>query len=667
MMRKGSLKRVFLGVIAGTYLIGTAAAFAAFYYTARDISSRYVGRFALSQNLLEKNRILSIVERELALSRKLADDPQIVSWLENPSDPGLRQAAERQLESYLRFLGYHNLFIAILSNQHYYVNPPGDVVLSKTILDPDVPSDRWFFDTIRKNRDYSLNVDYNTLLKETRVWINVIVRNDRGEAVGVAGSGMDFTSFLENLLAHKEPGISTIIVNSKGELQAHRDISLIEHNARVTRDADKITVYDLIDTPEDRAVLKQAIDAARQGLDTQMFHLRMDGKKELTVIAAITELDWFNLVLVDAGSIIGIPDFLPLILLFFASMALVLAGVLLLLNRLILTPLGSLTRAAGVVAQGNYDTLLPERADNEIGHLSASFNAMTKQIRNYIANLEAMVEDRTAALTLANKELTETQNRIIDSIQYAKLIQHSILPSPSELDGFLPDYFTILQPLDLVGGDFYFFRETGDGFCIAVVDCTGHGVPGAFMTMMANALLNRVIETSPETGPAGMLERLHLLIVETLRGETDIAYLENGLDIALCRVYLEKKEIVFAGGGLPLFVWQNGDVLEIPGDRIHLGFTASSKKRCFKQHRMEIKSQNRYYLSTDGLFDLPGGEKGFGLGRRGVKALIAKQSGSSLKEQGPLMLEALDGYRGHYLCRDDLTFIGFSLDIQEET
>ena len=118
----------------------------------------------ISQNLLEKNRILSIVERELVLSRKLADDPQIVSWLENPADPVVKQNAKHQIDSYLRFMGYGNLFIAVLQNRHYYVNRPGDITLSETILDPDVPSDRWFFDTIRKNRDYSLNVDYNTLL-----------------------------------------------------------------------------------------------------------------------------------------------------------------------------------------------------------------------------------------------------------------------------------------------------------------------------------------------------------------------------------------------------------------------------------------------------------------------------------------------------------------------
>ncbi len=657
-----SLKRVFPAVVIATYLITAAGAMIVFYWRSGLIGDKYVTRFALSQNMLEKNRILSIVDREVALSRKLADDPHIVHWMQNQDDALAAQDAAKQLDSYKKFLTSATHFVCALSNGYYYLD---SIQKPDAILDPQSPLDRWFYDTIKSNEDYSLNVNYDRVLNKVLVWVNVMVRDEQGSPIGVAGSGMDLTGFSESLTAHNDPGISTIIINSAGELQAHKNRTLIEHNARAASDADKLTIFNLINNPREREKLKSAIAASGDDRDIQIFPLRMDGKTVITALASIDELGWYNLVLIDGDSIMGYADFLPLGLVFFVSLLVVLASVIMLLNRLVLSPLAALTSAAGVVADGAYDITLPRGAGNEIGTLSESFNVMTRKIRSYTANLEDMVAKRTAALAIVNKELTVSQKRIMDSIRYARLIQNSILPADNELERHLSDYFTVLKPLDIVGGDFYFFQKTDDGFCIAAVDCTGHGVPGALMTMMTGAILNRVIDTNPDDSPGAMLEKLHFLVQESLRSELEVAHLENGLDIALCRVRPAAGVLEFAGAGLPLVVVENGKIREIAGDHLHLGFSGNDDKYKFTEHRLSITGTTRYYMFTDGIIDLPGGDKGFGLGRTGLTQIIKEQGQSPLKEQGQKILTALQLHRGQLLQRDDMMIIGFSINLTE--
>lgn len=655
---KNSLRSVFLTVVVATYLATAIGAFFAFSWSTRGISEEFVERYVLAQSVLERNRILSVVDRELVLSRKLADDPQIREWMLNEGDPEVRERAARQLESYQRFLGDGALFLAFRASNHYYVTSDGSLNFEQTILAPGQAVDRWFFDFLKRDEDYALNVNYDVLLDEVRVWINVMVRDVEGRPIGVAGTGIDLTKFLDDLVNDKNGGISSVIINSAGELQAHEDRSLIEHNGRAKREEDKVTIFDLISDPGGQSRLTSAIAAG--GDEPRVFPLKNDGKASVTALASIPELDWHNLVMVDADSIIGLSDFLPLGLVFLLSLLVVLAGLFLILSRLVLTPLGTLTNAAGAVAEGAYETALPPGGTDEIGKLSASFRTMTEQIRRHTTDLEKKVAERTRVLAETNRELVESRERVMDSIRYARLIQHSILPSPAELATHLDGHFAILEPCDLVGGDFYFFREVDEGFCVAAVDCTGHGVPGALMTMMVNALLNRVIELHPRKGPGAMLQELHGLVQATLKsGDNTILNVENGLAIALCRVSPKEGILEFAGGGLPLFFRENGKLRSFPGDRRPLGFTSSKEEAPFTEHRLKIRAGSTFYLITDGILDLPGGENGFGLGRKGLQRILENQNAPDIGEQEKQIRLALEKFQGGCSRKDDMLLFGF--------
>lgn len=653
-----SLSKIFLAVLLAVHIVVVLAAMIVFYWRAQRIGDRHIERFALSQSLLEKNHILSVVERELVLSRKLADSPIVVQWVLNQEDIGIKQAAIKHLESYKKFFKSNSYFIAVASNGHYYL----DTIKSySTNLERGNPLDQWFYDTLEQGKPYSLNVNYDKFLNEVRVWINVLIQDNAGKAIGLTGTGMDLTGFLEKLTKSSQPGVSSIIINSSGELEAHQDHSLIDYNARVD-DAKKVTIYDLISNPNDRQSLRSALEKITDD-KVQILNLEMEEGRFVVALRYIEQLGWYNLVLIDGGKILGFSDFMPLGLVFIVSLFIVLGSVVFLLNRLVLKPLGSLTEAAATVAGGAYEITLSEIYGNEIGRLSASFNTMTKKIRSYTQNLENMVEQRTHALVAANKELNEYQKRMTDSIEYAKLIQNSIIPAENELRRHFSDCFVILQPVDIVGGDFYFFRKERDYIWVAAVDCTGHGVPGAFMTMMANALLNNIVETYPKAGTGEVLKMLHSQLQRSLRAESAVRHLENGLDIALCRINPLKKEITFSGAGLPLFIYENGEVKHISGDRLHLGFN-SRKELIFTEHTLEITATRKYYLITDGTMDYPCEPKGYGIGSNGFSKIIADYGKLSLTAQHSRIIETLESNRGEFSCKDDMLIMGFSIKVR---
>ncbi|MEI6874005.1 MAG: SpoIIE family protein phosphatase [Spirochaetota bacterium] len=651
-------------VIVVAYLVTAAATVGAFWWSVTGTAMGYIRRYSVSQNELEKNRLLSIINRELALSLKMMDDPVIKDWMRGETDPARSAAAMKELESYRRIFRDGTWFVAVGSTRHYYAQTPTTAGIERTVLRVDNPGDRWFFESLERKQNYWINVNYDALLDEVRVWINALVKDDSGATLGLAGEGMSLGGFLLSLVDHAEPGISTIVVDSGGDILAYRDHAVIDHNARATRDADKIDVFQLLESDADRQGLRAAMEKskARGGRTVETVPLGYEGRTVLAAIGYIPELDWHNLVLVDGSRIIGLSSFVPIVLVFLLSLLLVLSLVVFLMNTLVLAPLGRLNEAAGTLAGGSYGIRIPIVREDEIGALSASFNLMVAKVRDYTLNLEGSVAERTRELAEANRALTETQGRLLDSIQYGRLIQNSILPAAADLETHLGDFFLLQRPLDTVGGDFCFFRPLPAGFCVAVIDCTGHGVPGAFMTMMVNALLGQILETRSGAGPASMLERLDRLVLATLRSETETAHLHNGLDIALCVVDAGARTLAFAGAGLPLFVSEGGTLREVRGSPTHLGFSGPKGKKPITERLLAMAPGARYYLLTDGVLDLPGGERGFGFGRRGVLDLLGSLSGHSLEAQAGIIEEALDRHRGMAGPIDDLLLFGFSLE-----
>ncbi len=656
---KQSLRRMFLTIIFLIYVITAMLTIVFLFFRTQAIRKDYVSRFAIAQNRLEKNRIVAIIDRELILSRKLADDTQIKQWMQDENNEQLRKQANWSLLSYHKFFSSKIIFLAVRKSHNYYIN---NFSKPDMHLKENSAEDRWFFDTIKSNIDYSLNVNYDTVLDAVKLWINVIVRDSREEALGVAGSGMDITEFLGSIVEHKSPGINTIIINKKGEIQAYKDRQIVEHNGRVKNDKDKITLYHLLKNPTEHTVLKTAIEKLDSPNSTvQLINLTLNKKKVLCALDIIPELGWINLVFIDSESIISVKEFLPFGFIFILSVTFILFSIYFIFNQLISKPLKRLTLITDKIANGSYDTEITIESNNEIGRLGKSFNMMSSEIKKYVGNLEDMVEKRTIELLKTNIELQESQKRVMDSIEYAKLIQNSILADKDELNRFLKESFILYKPLDIVGGDFYYIKEMDEGFVVCTVDCTGHGVPGAIMTMLVYSALDRALEGSSPHSSAEILQKLHSLVQESLKKHSDFSHLDNGFDIAFCMVNTANQTIKFSGAGLPFIGVKDKTIQEYSGESVHLGYKSTKKDLELKEKIIAIDKETTYFLITDGILDLPVGDKGYGMGKRHFKEILVQSYHRDISKYEEELMKIINSYQDNHQAKDDLLLMGFKL------
>lgn len=319
----------------------------------------------------------------------------------------------------------------------------------------------------------------------------------------------------------------------------------------------------------------------------------------------------------------------------------------------LLRPVLHLTKVVKQFGEKNMDARSEIVSGDEIGELGRSFNSMADTIQNYSLTLENKVLERT-------RELNEKNAKIQDSIEYAMMIQQTILPDETEIGKALKDYFIIWKPRDIVGGDLYWMRKFDDGFSIVVGDCTGHGVPGALMTMAVNAILDRIVDDMCHDDPAFILNELNRLLHQTLSRGGGKADLQDGMDAGVVFVS-NKGEILYSGARISLFIIDNGESAEIRGISYTIGTDAGRKGKNFVNHKLRLIPGMSFYLATDGFKDQVGGEHRLPFGKKGMLAVLKSIQQCSMEEQKHILWSTYENYKKDEILRDDVTMFGFRL------
>jgi phosphoserine phosphatase RsbU/P len=662
--RPSRLGGTFTLAIALAYLVIGSLTLAAFLLSARSLLSAFGTRFAVTEALLEKNQVLSRIDREVALSQKLVDDPVLARWEKAEDDPALRALALQVLESYRRIFAAHSYFIALDKSKHYYVVDANAAVkeLQVTTLSAANPADAWYFQTLRSVESFALNLEYDRTIKSIRVWINAVMRDASGAKIGIGGTGIDLTDFLQEVLRSGTKDALIMLVDSAGVIQAHPTLAYVERNATAQNAAEKLTVYDLLRTPGEAQKLRSALDVLRAGR-SQVVSLPLDveGRRYLAAAAFMPEIAWFNIVLVDTTGVVGFRDLLPFGATVVASLLLVLVAVAITLSRAVLRPLSALAAASREISSGRYGVSLPVSRKDEIGQLTRSFNEMSRKVHESTVGLEAKVAERTRELTEANGALESSQALIMESLAYARRLQGGILPAEQSLRSALAEHFVIYSPRDVVGGDFYVFHRSAGYFVAAVVDCMGHGVPGAFMTMSAHAVLSHVLDSIGSDDPSRILAALDGSLRETLHAEGEDGRLDAGLDIALC-VCRPDGSVTFAGAGLPLYYWDGKKVGELKGERRRVAYRSSRSAPVWTSQPLHLGPEGCLYLTTDGFLDQAGGGKGYGFGAARFVALIESSVSLPLDRQADAFRRCLAAWQDARPQRDDISVFAFKID-----
>jgi len=257
-------------------------------------------------------------------------------------------------------------------------------------------------------------------------------------------------------------------------------------------------------------------------------------------------------------------------------------------------------------------------------------------------------------------EIEEKNKAITESINYAQRIQSAIIPDTKLIKKYLPNSFIFYEPRDVVSGDFPWFFVNGDNIYIAVVDCTGHGVPGALLSFIGYFLLNSIVDHDEVLNAATILDRLHSGVRKTLRQEEDEASARDGMDIAMCVINNKKKTIQYAGAHRPLFYVRNGNLEQFKGNRKAIGGIPPRRKKekDFENYSINYKPGDRIYFFSDGLPDQIGGEAGRKYQIRRIREAVVKLNEKSISDIGKFFKEDFFEWKSEQKQIDDVLLIG---------
>jgi ligand-binding sensor domain-containing protein/serine phosphatase RsbU (regulator of sigma subunit) len=268
--------------------------------------------------------------------------------------------------------------------------------------------------------------------------------------------------------------------------------------------------------------------------------------------------------------------------------------------------------------------------------------------------LEGKVQERTITVVAQKEELARKNEAITDSIRYAKRIQFAILPEKSPY----PDTFILFKPKDIVSGDFYWFTEVGDKEFFAAVDCTGHGVPGAFMSIIGHNSLTKIVREYGILEPGKILSQLNREVLQTIHQRSDSRDVYDGMDLALVCYDRKGKYLEYAGAFNPLYLVRKGELLETKADKRSIGRSSFKPDAEFSNHRIDIEQGDTVYLFSDGYADQFGGELMKKFKYKNLKETILSIQKESMSQQRATMDQTIEKWRGDLDQLDDILVIG---------
>ncbi len=369
------------------------------------------------------------------------------------------------------------------------------------------------------------------------------------------------------------------------------------------------------------------------------------------------------------------------------GLALVVVMVLLYRKTKVITdPIKNLVENVNRITNGHLNERAEVIGNNEITSLSEKFNLMIEQLESYYNELEEKVRARTAeieknkeeieaqrdsleeqrnmlsdanvSLQEAFSEIEEKNRHIEDSIRYAKRIQNAILPPDEYVDKLLHNYFILYKPKDIVSGDFYWVNAKDGMTYIAAVDCTGHGVPGAFMSIVGHDQLDYAVNVTGARTPSDILDALNHGVTATLRQTRTVLSVKDGMDIALCAINFEESKMQYAGAFNPMYLIRDNEMTQVKANKFPIGAFIGEELSKFTNHEIDIQKGDVVYIFSDGYSDQFGGPDNRKFLSKRFRDMLVDIHRRPAKEQEKLLDETIEDWKGQYPQVDDILVIG---------
>ncbi|SMG48576.1 Serine phosphatase RsbU, regulator of sigma subunit [Marivirga sericea] len=296
-----------------------------------------------------------------------------------------------------------------------------------------------------------------------------------------------------------------------------------------------------------------------------------------------------------------------------------------------------------------------QKANNQLKIQNEEIRQQREEIETQAERLKAINTD----VVRKNQLIQEKNKNITDSINYAKRIQTALLPFPRRIGKELEDFFIYYKPKDIVSGDFYWFSETTDKVVVAVADCTGHGIPGAFMSFIGHDMLNHIVNFKGVTKPAEILKQLKLSVIHILRQEQSDN--RDGMDVSICVWDKKKNAVEFSGANHSLIYIQNKQLYQIKGNKTTMGLDEGKNVKDFRSHEISLVGDTCFYLFSDGYVDQFGGEKDKKFMIKNFRELLSSIHMKHMETQGIIIRETIEDWMQEAEQVDDMLVLGFRI------
>jgi serine phosphatase RsbU (regulator of sigma subunit) len=489
---------------------------------------------------VERIKLETSVEKEIALVLRMAGSSFIRKYFENPSDPELAKMAEIDIAGYRKALmPGTSVFWVNDADKMFHIDEHHPF-----LVDGSLPENYWYSMTLHKTQKYNFNINFNPHLNITNLWINAPVWNNDNKAIGMLGMGLNLSTFINAIFKDFNNRASLHFFNADGEITGARDVWLVATKKNIKEE--------LGDLGTNAFLRSKNLKAG----EVQTFSVPSG---EAAVIA-IPVLEWYAVAFYQNCW----SDFNTPITAIFIFGIIAIALILILSNIFI----------AGL--------LVP--------------------LRKTMQSLEKATDTARAE-----------REEILSSIRYARKIQKNLLPDKEVFQKTFADYSIIWKPRDFVGGDIYWIKKFDEGAVLCVCDCTGHGTPGALLTMLVMSALETIVWPGNCNDTAAIIWELEQRLVSVFRVETDggeagaTHNIKDGCDLAV--VFIAKEGgVTMSAGHMNVFICDGEKVQRIRGQKIFVGEGKLKSADDVKTIHIPYAPENKFYIASDGLFDQPGGK-----------------------------------------------------------
>ena len=552
------------------------------------------------------SKIDSRISRAVETSDIFAKDPLNVEWLKGEErDKESGNLVLNKIDSIANSYDYSNFFIAGVKTKHYYranaeknENNRSFITLSESN-----PEDNWFWKMLKSKKDTELNLGYDTATENTFLYVNTIM-GSVDNPVGITGVGVNLSEITKEFKEFKVGKESNLwIVDDKGIIQ------LSDIREDIGKECNEFVPKDVVNRFENKSInvaedvkVSQYSDENNEIIDYAYCKL---SSSDWTVFYKIPRTE--SMSLIDSLKINTIINVI-IVLVFFMIL----------------------------------------------------FYFISKKIANPYKQAILINMELENKVNIRTQELKESNQKVNDSIEYAKRLQESILPSEDDLKRVFKNNFVIWRPRDTVGGDFFWLREIDDVIVLAVGDCTGHGVPGAFMTMTVNAILHNIVTTVNKDDPSIILKELHMQLKQALNKNSNPNSVDDGLDIAIFCIK-KKSSLLYLGANMELYVKRDKEVEILKPQSRGVGYSYIELKESLNNEIIQIQKGDIFIVTTDGLLHQNGGHKNYPFGKKRLYNMIQECEGIDLDLMKAEFETTLEEYMDNEEQRDDITVFAFKV------